>query len=163
MKKLFSFLLAAAMVLVVSVPAFAQEIPSSRTSQPLKSTVVVENLGNGITVETKTTLWNTSATAALASSSRSASRTKTYKANGSTVATVTLNATFGYDGSSAWVSSKSASHSTVSGWSYGSQSLSSSGGTASLSAVLTQKLGIITIGTVDVDISLTCSPSGQIS
>ena len=81
----------------------------------------------------------------------------------STVATVTLQASFGYDGSSAWVISDSASHSTVSGWSYGSESLDASGNTASLSATLTQWSGIIPIQTVDVNISLTCSPTGEIS
>lgn len=161
MKKLLSSILALTMVLSISIPGFAQEI-SSQNFQSSTSTVTTENLGNGLTVETKTTILNTYATLAN-SSSRSATRTKTYKANGSTVATVTLGASFGYDGTSAWVSSKSASHTNVSGWSYGSESLESNGDTVNLSAVLTQWAGIIPIGTVDVNISLTCSPNGQIS
>lgn len=159
MKKLFSCVLAFAMVFSLSIPCFAQEISTQKVQS---SSATTENLGNGLTVETKTTVYNTYSAMALAST-RSATRTKTYKANGSTVATVTLKASFGYDGSSAWVKNKSVSHSTASGWSYGSESLEASGDTAYLSAVLTQRSGIITIGTVDVDISLTCSPSGQIS
>lgn len=159
MKKLFSCVLAFAMVFSLSVSCFAQEVPA----QNVQSTVVTtENLGNGITVETKITVYNTYSVLS-ATSTRSASQTKTYKANGSTVATATLKASFGYNGSSAWVTSKSASHTTVSGWSYGSESLTASGDTANLSALLTQRSGNTTIGTVDVDISLTCSPSGQIS
>lgn len=160
MKKLFSWTLAVALALCISIPSFAQEA----TSQKIQSTsVTTENLGNGLTVETKTTIFNSATAALAASSTRSATRTKTYKANGSTVATVTLQASFGYDGSSAWVISDSASHSTASGWSYGSESLEADGNTASLSAALTQWSGIIPIQTVDVDISLTCSPSGTIS
>lgn len=160
MKKLFSLFLVLAMALSVSVSGFAQETLPQKVQS---STVSTKDLGNGLTVETKTTIFSTVNAARAGYSARSATRTDTYKANGSTVATVTLTANFGYDGSSAWVISKSASHSTVSGWSYGSESLEAYGDTASLSAVLTQWVGIIPIGTVDVDISLTCSPTGGIS
>ncbi len=159
MKKLLSCVLTLAMVFSLSISCFAQEVPV----QNVQSLVVTtENLGNGITVETKTTVYNTYSVLS-AVSTRSASQTKTYKANGATVGTATLNASFGYNGSSAWVTSKSAAHTTASGWSYGSESLTASGNTANLSALLTQRSGNIITGTVDVDVSLTCSPSGQIS
>ncbi|QNK39232.1 hypothetical protein [Caproicibacter fermentans] len=161
MKKLFSWALVVALALCVSVPSYAQETIISQKAQ--STSVTTENLGNGFTVETKTTIFNSATAALVTFSTRSATRTKTYKANGSTVATVTLQASFGYDGSSAWVISKSASHSTVSGWSYGSESLKAYKDTASLSSTLTQWSGVIPIQTVDVDISLTCSPSGTIS
>lgn len=163
MKKLLSCIMVVALVLCVSIPSFAQKT----TFKKVQSTsVTTENLGNGLSVETQTTIFNTSDTENVtrtAYSTRSATQTKTYKANGSTVATVTLRATFSYDGSSAWVTSKSARHSTSSNWSYGSESLGTYEDTASLSATLTQWSGVIPIQTVDVDLSLTCSPSGQIS
>lgn len=160
MKKFLSVLLAFAMALSVSIPSFAQETASQKVQS---TSVATKDLGNGFTVETKTTIFSAADAARAGYSTRSATRTDTYKSNGSTVATVTLKADFGYDGSSAWVISDSASHSTVSGWSYGSESLEAYGNTASLSALLTQWAGIIPIGTVDVDISLTCSPAGGIS
>lgn len=160
MKKLFSLFLVFAMALSVSISGYAQETLPQKVQS---STVTTKDLGNGLAVETKTTIFSTANAVQTGYTTRSATRTDTYKSNGSTVATVTLQASFGYNGSSAWVISKSASHSTVNGWSYGSESLEAYGNTASLSAVLTQWAGIIPIGTVDVDISLTCSPTGGIS
>ena len=164
MKKLISLLLVTALTLSISVPCFAQENSSDRHLEPSSSSVSVQNLGNGLTVETKTTVWRDALhlDSLSAVSQKNASWTKTYRNNGSVVATVTLNAAFGYNGFSAGVIRSSASHSTASGWSYEGESLSNSGNTASLTAVLQQWLGIIPVGTVNVDFSISCSPSGQI-
>lgn len=159
MKKLFSFFLVLATVLFLSVPCFAEEIS---TQSALPSHTVTENLGNGPTVEIKTTVYNTCAALKL-SSVRSATKTKTYKENGTVVATVTLNATFEYNGSSAWVTGKSAGHSTVSGWSYSDESFKTGGTTARLSATLTHWFAVIPMRKINADVSLTCSPSGIIS
>lgn len=169
MKKLFSSLLAAVMAVSIPLSVSAQEAKQPLSAEP-RTVITTEYLGNSITVETKTTTESVNkisnfktVAAAAKTSSRSSTRSKTYKDNGKTIATVTLKATFQYNGSSAWVTKKSASHTTKSGWSYGSESLSASGDTAYLSAVLTQRAGGISTGTVDVDISLSCSPTGQIS
>ena len=84
--------------------------------------------------------------------------TKSYSYNGNEVASVTLTVTFGYNGSSAWVISRSVSKNLSSGWSYSGQNISITGGTVSLTAQLSKN----TIH-IPVDISVTCSPSGEIS
>ncbi len=93
------------------------------------------------------------------SSSKSADRIREVKYSGKVVAKITLSATFGYDGKTAWVISASGSNNTYDGWKYGSEKISKSGGTASLTGILSHILH----GTFSVDMSLTCSPSGQIS
>ncbi|MCI8914307.1 MAG: hypothetical protein HFF38_09335 [Lawsonibacter sp.] len=83
----------------------------------------------------------------------------TYKYNGKVIGEVTLSVTFGYDGNKAWVSSASGSHTTYDGWSYGSEDIKKSGGTASLTA----KLSHLLYRDLSVNISITCSPTGQVS
>lgn len=90
--------------------------------------------------------------------SKSADIKRTYKSDGKVIAEVTLSATFGYDGKDAWVISADGSHVTYSGWSYGSESISKSGRKAKLTAKLTHSGD-----SIPVSISMTCSPSGQIS
>ena len=93
------------------------------------------------------------------SNRKSADRTRTVEAGDSVIAKITLSATFGYDGKTAWVISASGSHTTYDGWSYGSEKLSKSGGTATLSATLSHSR----YRSVTTSFSLTCSPTGQIS
>ena len=106
-------------------------------------------------VEVKTVIY----ASASRSSSRSADKLVSIKRDGKVIADVTLSATFGYDGKTAWISNPGSSHTTYSGWSYGSEKITKSGGTASLSATLSHLL----YRNVPVNISLTCSPTGQIS
>lgn len=106
-------------------------------------------------IETTTVIHNVLAR----SNSKSADRTHTVRLNGKIVAEVTLSATFGYDGKTSWVTSASGSHSTYDGWSYEGEKITKSGGTASLSATLSRLLH----RDILIDISLTCSPTGQIS
>lgn len=70
-----------------------------------------------------------------------------------------MSVTFGYDGKTAWVISASGSHTTYDGWSYSGERITTSGGTANLSATLRHLLH----KSVAVNLSLTCSPTGQIS
>ena len=95
----------------------------------------------------------------LRSSTKSAKKTQTFKSGSTVIGDVTLSATFGYDGSTAWVVSASGSNTIGSGWSYKNESISKSGNTAKLTAQLTKLL----LPNVNVTISMTCSPSGQIS
>lgn len=93
------------------------------------------------------------------SSTQKADRIKTYSYSGQEIASVTLSATFGYDGKTSWVESTSSSHTTSGGWSYKNEEITSSGGTAALTASLTKLLN----PTIPVEITLSCSPTGTIS
>lgn len=93
------------------------------------------------------------------SNTKKADVAQTVKYSGKVIAEVTLSATFGYDGKTSWVISASGAHTTYEGWSYGNESITTSGGTASLVAKLTHAVH----GSRSVSISLTCSPTGQIS
>ena len=93
------------------------------------------------------------------SQTKRAEKTSTYRYAGSVIAKVTLEATFGYDGDSAWVVSTDSSHTTSGGWSYKNEQISESSNRAKLTAELTH----IIFETMQVNISLSCTPSGQIS
>ena len=67
-----------------------------------------------------------------------ANKKHSFTYQGENIATVTLFATFGYDGKSAWVEEASASHDTSGGWSYGREVIDTDGSTAALSARLTK-------------------------
>ena len=69
-----------------------------------------------------------------------------------------LPATYGYDGAAAWVAEAESDYETYDGWRYGSEEIEDSGGTVTLSAQLTKAAE----RTLNVDISMTCSPSGTI-
>ncbi len=118
----------------------------------------VEVLDNGVTIET-TLVIHGSIDILRSTSSKTATKTDVYKYNGTEIATISLTANFGYDGSSSWVNSSSVSKSIASGWTYSGENLSSSGGTATVTASLKKFL----ITTVGVNTSITCSPTGAIS
>ena len=93
------------------------------------------------------------------SNTKSAHVVEEYKYNGKVVGEVTLSATFGYDGKTAWVISASGSHTTYDGWTYSNEKITKSGGTATLTATLAHSHN----GNISVRTPLTCSPTGQIS
>lgn len=93
------------------------------------------------------------------SSSKSASKVQSVKQGGKEVAEITLFATFGYDGTTAWVVSANGSHTTYDGWSYSNEKITTSGGTATLTATVSKLTG----GRVPISISITCSPTGAIT
>lgn len=115
--------------------------------------VTMEDLGDGFTVESEIVIYETRAT-----STKSATKQDTYKYSGDTIAVVSLTATFGYNGSSAWMNSKSVTHETYDNWSYSNESLTSSGGTATVTAKLRSGIKIVA-----VDTTLSCSATGVLS
>lgn len=151
MKHMFASMLALIMLANMSIiSSFAAEPETHRETE----TVYVEGIGF-LEIETITTV----SPSLTRSSSRSGSKTQNFRSNGKVIATVTINADFGYDGSSAWVNSASATHSTGDGWTYGGESIKKSGNTATLTATLNKTLQ----GNIAVSLSITCSPSGVIS
>lgn len=149
MKKKFSTILVSVLLICAMV------LPASAAQQIDRTSKVFYAECGPIEVETTLTVYESGAR----SNSRRANVTNTYKNNGKVIAEVTLSATFGYDGKTAWVISASGSHTTYDGWSYGSEKIGKSNSTASLSAALDHSY----YASISVDISLTCSPTGQIS
>lgn len=92
-------------------------------------------------------------------SERTGTKTRTFTYKGDTIAEISLTATFRYNGSSVSVVSKSVSdYTTYNGWSYQQSSLTSSGGTATLTGKL--KKGLLN---ANVNFSISCDASGNIS
>ncbi len=131
----------------------AMALPAGATSQTVCETKTVTTVYGDFEIEETLIVYNN-----LRSSSRTASKTATCRQNGSVVAEATLTATFGYDGSSAWVGNASGSHTTYSGWSYSGEKVSKVGSTATLTASVS-KSGVVK----SISVSMTCSPSGSIS
>lgn len=132
-------------------------LPSYAVSNEKKTEteiVYVEGVGT-VEIETITTVFS----GAARSSTVIGEKTKNYKADGTLIATITLKATFGYDGSSAWVNSASVAKSTSNGWTYGGQNIDKDGGTATLTAALSHSK----YADIPVEITMTCSPTGKIS
>ncbi|MCI8688663.1 MAG: hypothetical protein HFF57_10250 [Lawsonibacter sp.] len=130
-------------------------LPAQAVSSTYQEKEVIHSELGDIEIETITTTYSSVSR----SSGRNADRTKTVRFSGEVIAEITLSVTFGYDGKTSWVSSASGSHTTYGGWSYGDEEITKSGGTASLSATLSRLLH----RDILIDISLTCSPTGQIS
>lgn len=149
MKKFIALVACFVLMFSISLPCYAASIEETIS-------ITTENLGNGITVETEIVELNSNARATY---QKTGSVKKTYKNGSSVIATVTLTATFTYDNTSASVKSTSSSHTVASGWTYKNEDIWDSGNTAYLSAQLYN----FPIGTVDVDMSLSCSPTGVLS
>lgn len=146
MKKLVSFALCVMMLCAAALPAGAA--PSD--DQNISVTVSEDGRLEIITVlETENSLLR---------ASMPAYKTSYVKYDGKLIAEVTLSATFGYDGDEAWVVEAEGDSVTYDGWRYGSEEIEDSGGTVTLSAQLTKAAE----RTLNVDISMTCSPSGTI-
>ena len=142
MKKLSALLAAILLISMVSIPAYATD----------------ENCqAENIQIETTLTVYDISAFSS--SHERYAEKKQVFRVSGKVIAEVTLSATFGYDGEEAWVVSADGSHVTYNGWSYGSERITESGNRAKLTA----KLSHSGESSASVNISLTCTPSGQIS
>lgn len=127
----------------------------TQASDVYQETEVIQTEFGNIEIEARMVVYDS----LLRSNTKSASRIATVKYDGKAIADVTLSATFGYDGKTAWVTSASGSHTTYDGWSYSNEKITNSGGTASLSATLSHLLH----KSAAVNVSLTCSPTGQIS
>lgn len=143
-KKVFSLMLCFVLTVALAVPCFAQgneRVIASYT----------EDLGNGITSVTTITQTVTRSTT-------STTKTKDYYSSGQHIGRAALVASFYYDGSSARATLADGTGSGANGWSYGGQSTGTSGNRAYLNATLSDGSH-----NVPVSLSLTCSPSGNIS
>lgn len=120
-------------------------------------TVKGTDLGNGVTVESTITVYE-SVSPLSVMSTKSATKTDVYKYNGTQIASVSITASFGYDGSSSWVNSASVSKSISCGWTYSNEDITTSGGTATVTATLKKFPSDVSVYTY-----ISCSPSGVIS
>lgn len=149
-KKLCSFFMV--LTLLFSITGFCFAVnPEIETQE-----ITVETLEDGTVVETVFTVYRNFARA----QTKSAYVTKTYKeSDGTKAATVSLNVTFSYDGNDAWVRSSYTDISEYNGWNYGSERISESGNTVSLSASLTKS------GEARKSVSawLSCSANGTVT
>ena len=150
MKKI-SFL--AVFILIFSLCTFSSFAVSPDISKETEI-IYTKEYGN-VQIETILVVESSS----LRSSTVPAYKIKTYSVDSEQIATVTLSATFGYDGKTAWVERTDSSYSVTGGWSYKNESITTSGGTANLTAKLTKLL----TSSIPVEISMTCTPSGTIS
>lgn len=94
------------------------------------------------------------------SSTRTATLERTFEKGDTVIAIIAITAKFSYNGSSVSVLSKSVSRtSTYNGWSFTQNSLTSSGGSVTLSGKLTKFLN----AKVPVDMTLSCDKNGNIT
>lgn len=149
MKRKISAVLVFVLLLCIMV------LPSGATQNTYRKIDVMNTEFGPVEVETALTIQESLAR----SNTKRASAAQTFKFSGKVIAEVTLSATFGYDGKTAWVVSASGSHTTYDGWKYGGEKITKSGGTATLTATLSK----LTSSNIPVNISLTCSPTGEIS
>lgn len=147
-----------AMCLVVFTIGIMLAPAAQATFTPGEITTTVMELGRGITVKSTVTICE-SISAYSTMASKTAKKTDIYERNGTEIATVIITASFGYDGTTSWVNSASVSKSVSSGWTYTNENLTTSGGTATVTALL-KKTGI---ETVDVYTYISCSHNGDIS
>ena len=147
MKKILISLLACLVFCGVTVPCYAE----TATNQPVAT--YTETVAEGITCETTIYVEDTMARA----STRRGAITKDYYCEGDLIASVVLNATFSYNGSTASAIVASSDHSIASGWSYSGESVWCSGDTAHLTAKISGRASF------SVNMSLTCSPTGVLS
>lgn len=133
---------------------FTMALPVGAASQTVCETKTVTTVYGDFEVEETLVVYS-----AARSSTKSASKSQTIKYDGVVIADVTLHATFGYDRRTSWVVNAYSTRTTYGSWSYGSESITKSGGTSSLSAMLRNSNARNT----PVNISMTCSPSGSIS
>lgn len=148
-RRISAFLIGVLLLCTAVLPCAAAQPASS-----VQQSVIHTEYGD-IVVTTTLTVYDSAARA----STKSADKIRTFTYQGQTIATVTLSATFGYDGKSAWVEEASASHDTSGGWSYGREVIDTDGSTAALSARLTKS----SFAPVDFTLSMSCTPSGKIS
>lgn len=150
MKRIVSLLAAMLILVACALPCFA-ETPGLTGAQVVSTRT--ETLDSGI-VRT-TTVYEYPAAAR--ASTRRGSVHQELKYQGKLIASIYLNATFSYNGSTATATSASSSHSVASGWSYSGESVWCSGATAHLTATVSG------LAKLPIDLTLTCSPSGVLS
>ena len=149
MKKFLALLMGSMIAVSGALPCYAVNADSDTNT-------TIYELENGITVE-RTILESDVST--YATNQKRGTAKQTYRIGSDVIAVVSLTATFWYDGSDSGVISTDSSHTVYDRWSYKNESVWASGDTHYLSAVLTNP----SIEDVNVDLSLSCSPNGQLS
>ena len=135
-------------------------VPHAYAADDTETLYYVEDLGDGVIVETTVTIYPSLAR----DSTKRAMASSNYSRSGSWIATVTLETVFKYNGITAGVVSTDYAKLLASGWSYNNHKITttnlstSSGATATLSATL-KKLLV----NVPITISLHCDPYGNIT
>lgn len=124
---------------------------------PEENDVTITYWGNGFTVES-TIVIEHEILPLSAMSTKTATKKDVYKYNGTEIATVSITASFGYDGSASWVNSTSVSKNISSGWTYSNENITTSGGTATVTATLKKFPYNVSVYTY-----ISCSPNGVIS
>lgn len=151
-RKSLCFLLLSALIVTMTMP-FHASAAAADAGEVIDYSV--EDLGNGITVETVVSLSPTR-------SLRSATATSTFKNNGEEFAKVSLYATFTYNGSLASVWSTDYSKSLSAGWFYMNHKITTMDRMPSSTATLDARLQGI-VGYLPVHIVLRCTPTGTIT
>ncbi len=156
-KRVITMCLMALMIVTMLAPAVQANY------MPEEVIISIADLGNGITVESTITVHESISTFNMMATKR-ATKKDVYKVGGQEVATISLTASFGYDGSSSWVNSASVTKSIASGWTYSNEDITTSGGTASGgTATVTATLKKTGVTTTNVYTYISCSPDGEIS
>ena len=159
MKKLVSLAIAAILVFVLAVPAFALE-PETQVID-----LGTVDLGNGVSYHTVLTIENS----ALRASVKKGSITRDFSYYGAAIGSVQLNGIFSYDGHTATATSASVYHTVSNGWSYGGESSWCSEFPPALSLGCTAgartTAATFSKGSASVPVSatLSCSPTGALS
>lgn len=153
-KRICSLLLSVVLICCVA------PLPRASAADAQETLHYVEDLGDGIVMETTITVYPSMTR----DSSISAASSSNFTNNGKWIATVTLTASFTYNGMTAGVKSTDYAKLLASGWSYTNHKITtttlstSSGGTATLTATL-KDFPI----NVPIRLSLHCDPDGTIS
>ena len=153
MKKGISIFFVLALLLSIVILPVNAAAPEVQTT-----TEIIHTEYGDIEVETILVIHN----AMLLNDTKSADKIKTYSYQGTLIGEVTLSATFGYDGQTAWVEKTSSSHSTYDGWSYSEEEITTSIGT-SAKANLTARITKFLFNPINVDFSITCTKDGKLS
>lgn len=151
-KRISSLLLAFLLLFTFSL------FPAQAADRPYVTSNYID-LGNGYGVKTTITIYFKSENTKGPVQFITASKDRTYTLNGTEIATITITATFSYNGVTSWVNSSSVSKSVASGWTYSGENITNSGNTASVTATLSRP----TYNQVPVYTSISCSAAGVIS
>lgn len=152
MKRFLALFLSSVLLLSSLSLASAAPLPEESVSVEHYEEVYEED---GVTVTEELTVYSNAR-----SNQKTAYKTGTYEKSGTTIAEITLKAVFSYNGSSVSVLSKSVSQcNTYNGWSFSQTSLTSSGGTVTLTGKLTKLLN----SSVSVNLTLSCDKDGNIT
>lgn len=152
MKRILAFVVCLVLLFMAAIPASAAEASVGKGTLIYRTEQTLEN---GLTFVDE--LYEIASTRA---TDKTSYKTRNVYYGDTLVGTITIQATFRYDGSAVSVVSKSVTQSTTyDGWSYKQNSFTSSGGTVILDAKLTKLL----ILTISVDMTLTCDKNGNVS